>query len=160
MGAQNLELKNLIKQLQDSFTETLNLLIDLPQDYLREYCGHGCARGGSVRDLLIHNIFHEKQHTGQIWNIRDQLRSLQGWGNQDLPLLLADYYTSRAQLVASLFGMTDEQLDVKPPDGGWTARETLEHVLYWDRNSIDTMYAEFTQPASQAAQEEAAEPAP
>ncbi|MGQ4807959.1 hypothetical protein NKDENANG_01325 [Candidatus Entotheonellaceae bacterium PAL068K] len=151
MMTENPELKAFIKQLQDSFTETLNRLIDLPPAYLQEPCGHGCARGGSARDLLIHNIFHEKQHTGQIWSIRDQLRILQGWENQDLPLLLADYYTARAQLIASLFGMTDEQLDLKPPDGGWTARETLEHVLYWDRNSIDTMSAEFEQAAGQPA---------
>lgn len=29
--------------------------------------------------LLVHTIFHEKQHTGQVWNIRDELRLLQGW---------------------------------------------------------------------------------
>lgn len=60
-------------------------------------------------------------------------------------MLLADYTTARAQLIASLFGLTDEQLDAKPPDGGWTVRETLEHVLYWDRNSVDTLQAEFEQ---------------
>ncbi len=152
MSVENPELKTFIKRLQDSFNDTLNALIDLPSEYLQEPCGHGCARGGSGRDLLVHNIFHEKQHTGQIWSIRDQLRILQGWGNQDLPLLLADYYTSRAQLIGSLFGLTDEQLDAKPPDGGWTARETLEHVLDCDRGSIDTLHAEFKQAASQTAQ--------
>ena len=81
----------------------------------------------------------------QIWSIRDQLKILQGWDNQDLPLLLADYYTARAQLIASLFGLTDEQLDITPPDNGWTVRQTLEHVLYWDRNSIYTLAAEFQQ---------------
>ncbi len=145
MQDQNRELKTFIKQLRDSFEETLNVLLDLPQDRLQQPCGHGCARGGSGRDLLIHNIFHEKQHTGQIWSIRDQLKILQGWDNQDLPLLLADYYTARAQLIASLFGLTDEQLDITPPDNGWTVRQTLEHVLYWDRNSIDTLAAEFQQ---------------
>ncbi len=145
MQDQNRELKTFIKQLRDSFEETLNVLLDLPQDRLQQPCGHGCARGGSGRDLLIHNIFHEKQHTGQICSIRDQLKILQGWDNQDLPLLLADYYTARAQLIASLFGLTDEQLDITPPDNGWTVRQTLEHVLYWDRNSIDTLAAEFQQ---------------
>ena len=149
MTTRNDELKTFIKRLQTSFNETLDVLIDLPQAHLQEPCGHGCARGGSGRDLLIHNIFHEKQHTGQIWSIRDQLQILQGWDNQDLPLLLADYYTARAQLIASLFGLTDEQLDVKPPDEGWTVRETLEHVLYWDRDSIDTLAAECKQMSSE-----------
>ena len=133
------DVKTLIKRLQDSFNETLGVLYDLPPDRLQQPCGHGCARGGTARDLLVHNIFHEKQHTGQVWSVRDQLRALPGWNNQDLPALLADYYTSRAQLIAALFGLADQQIDAKPEEGGWTIRETVEHVLYWDRNSIDTL---------------------
>jgi uncharacterized damage-inducible protein DinB len=133
------DVKTLIKRLQDSFNETLGVLYDLPPDRLQQPCGHGCARGGTARDLLVHNIVHEKQHTGQVWSVRDQLRALPGWNNQDLPALLADYYTSRAQLIAALFGLADQQIDAKPEDGGWTIRETVEHVLYWDRNSIDTL---------------------
>jgi len=134
--------KVLIKRLQDSFNETLDVLYDLPQECLEQPCGHGCARGGTARDLLVHNIFHEKQHTGQVWSVRDQLKLLPGRSNQDLPVLLADYYNSRAQLISALFGLADDQLDAKPGDGGWTIRETIEHVLYWDRDSIDTLKAE------------------
>ena len=147
MATRNDDVKAMIRRLQDSFNETLDVLYDLPQDYLQQPCAHGCARGGSARDLLVHNIFHEKQHTGQVWSVRDQLRVLQGWGNQDLPALLADYYTSRAQLIAALFGLTDEQLDAKPTDGGWTIRETIEHVLYWDRDSIKALHVECQQAA-------------
>jgi uncharacterized damage-inducible protein DinB len=144
MASTNDDVKATIRRLQDSFNETLNVLYDLPQDYLQQPCGHGCARGGTARDLLVHNIFHEKQHTGQVWSVRDQLRLLQGWGNQDLPALLADYYTSRAQLIAAIFGLTDAQLDTKPKDGGWTIRETVEHVIHWDRDSINSLHAEFS----------------
>src|SRR5438477_3446762 len=72
------------------------------EDYLQQPCGPTCARGGSAQDLLVHNIFHEKQHTGQVWNIRDELRLLQGWDNTSLYPLLVDYYLSRAQLVVPL----------------------------------------------------------
>jgi len=139
------DVKAMIRRLQESFNKTLGALYDLPQDYLQQPCGHGCARGGTARDLIVHNIVHEKQHTGQVWSVRDQLRLLPGTGNQDLPALLADYYTARAQLVAALFGLADDQLDAKPADGGWTIRETVEHVLYWDRSSVDTLHAEFQQ---------------
>jgi len=139
------DVKATIKRLQDSFNETMSVLYDLPQEYLQQPCAHGCARGGRARDLIVHNIFHEKQHTGQVWSVRDQLRLLQGWDNQDLPALLADYYTSRAELVAALFGLADDQLDAKPKDGGWSIRETVDHVIYWDRNSIDTLEAELQQ---------------
>jgi uncharacterized damage-inducible protein DinB len=141
------DVKAMIKRLQDSFNETLHALYDVPPAALQQPCAHGCARGGTARDLLVHNIFHEKQHTGQVWSVRDQLRLLPGWGSQDLPTLLADYYTSRAQLIAALFGLADDQLDAKPPDGGWSIRETIDHVLYWDRDSIDMLRAEVQQAA-------------
>jgi hypothetical protein len=118
----NTGVRNMIQQLQSAFNETLDALYDLPEDYLED-CGHACARGGSARDLLVHNIFHEKQHTGQVWNIRDELRLLQGWGNASLYPLLVDYFLSRAQLISSLFGLTDDQLDAPPPGGGWTVRQ-------------------------------------
>jgi uncharacterized damage-inducible protein DinB len=150
MTATNEGVKALIRELQYAFNATLDVLYDLPQEYLQQPCGHQCARGGSGRDLLVHNIFHEKQHTGQVWSIRDQLRLLQGWGNADLYQLLADYYVARAQLVASLFGLTDEQLDASPPAGGWSVRETIDHVLLGDRSSINALRDEYLR-ADQAA---------
>jgi uncharacterized damage-inducible protein DinB len=147
----NEDIKALIRQLQDSFNQTMDALYDLPQEYLQQLCGHSCARGGTAKDLLVHNIFHEKQHAGQVWSIRDQLRILQGWNNQDLYPLLVDYYLSRATLITSLFGLTDEQLDTQAPDKGWTIRQTLEHVLHWDRDSIDQLQREYQQHQQQTA---------
>ncbi|HEY3062029.1 MAG TPA: hypothetical protein VGL99_23880 [Chloroflexota bacterium] len=133
----------MIRQLQDGFNHTLDALYDLPEEYLQQPCGHACARGGSARDLLVHNIFHEKQHTGQVWNIRDELRLLQGWGNAALYPLLVDYYLSRAQLISALFGLTDDQLDMPPPHGGWTVRQTIEHALGGELRSIRTLKEEY-----------------
>jgi len=151
MATKTDDVKAMIKRLQDSFNETLHALYDVPPAALQQPWAHGCARGGTARDLLVHNIFHEKQHTGQVWSVRDQLRLLPGWGSQDLPTLLADYYTSRAQLIAALFGLADDQLDAKPPDGGWSIRETIDHVLYWDRDSIDMLKDEVQQAAGTVA---------
>lgn len=118
MTGSNTGVKTLIRELQDEFNDTLGSLYDLPQDHLQQPCGRQCARGGSARDLLVHNIFHEKQHTGQVWSIRDQFRLLQGWGNADHYQLLVEYCMARAQLIASLFGLTDDQLDAVPPTVG------------------------------------------
>jgi len=138
-------MRAMIRQLQEAFNDTLDTLYDLPEDYLQQACGHACARGGSARDLLVHNIFHEKQHTGQVWNIRDELRLLQGWDNAALYPLLVDYYLSRAQLISSLFGLTDDQLDASPPEGGWTVRQTIEHALGSERRSISALRDEYAQ---------------
>jgi len=73
LNQRNTAVRAMIQQLQNAFNETLDALYNLPEEYLRENCGHACARGGSARDLVVHNIFHEKQHTGQVWNIRDEL---------------------------------------------------------------------------------------
>ena len=139
----NLAVRTMIRQLQEAFNETLDALYDLPQEYLQQPCGHQCARGGSARDLLVHNIFHEKQHTGQVWSVRDQLRLLQGWGRADLYQLLVEYYLARAQLIASLFGLTDDQLDTRPPSDDWSVRQTIEHVLRGDRSSISALREEY-----------------
>jgi uncharacterized damage-inducible protein DinB len=149
MTDSNVNVRALIRQLQDEFNRTLDTLYDLPREYLEQPCAHQCARGGSARDLLVHNIFHEKQHTGQIWSIRDQLRLLQGWSNADLYLLLAEYYTARAHVIASLFGLTDEQLDAIPTDGGWNVRKTIEHVLLGERSSIDALGEEYARSTPQ-----------
>jgi len=135
----NVAVRATIRQLQDAFNETLDALYDLPEDYLKQLCRHACARGGSARDLLVHNIFHEKQHTGQVWHSPDELRLLQGWDNAALYPLLVDYYQSRAQLISSLFGLTDDQLDASPPEGGWTVRQTIEHALGSERRSISAL---------------------
>jgi hypothetical protein len=89
--------------------------------------------------------FTKKQHTVQVWNIRDELRLLQGWENASLYPLLVDYYLSRAQLINSLFGLTDEQLDTQPPEGSWTVRQTIEHALGSERRSISALGDEYVQ---------------
>jgi len=114
MAKQNVEPKAFIERLRKEFHQTLNARIDLPQDDLNAPCGHDCTRGGSIRDLLVHNIFHERQHLGQIRSIRDQLEISQGWDRQDLPMLSADYATAQSHLIASLFGLSDAQLDIPP----------------------------------------------
>ncbi len=148
VSERNVAVRAMIQQLQDAFNGTFDALYDLPEDYLQRPCGHSCARGGSARDLLVHNIFHEKQHTGQVWNIRDELRLLQGWDNAALYPLLVDYYLSRAQLISSLFGLTDDQLDASPPDGGWTVRQTIEHTLGSERHSIRALKDEYERSAT------------
>jgi len=51
---------------------------------------------------------------------------------------------------APLFGLADDHLDAMPEDGGWSIHETIDHVLCWDRNSIDTLQAESQQAAGTA----------
>jgi len=81
-------------------------------------------------------------HAGQIIGLRDNINRLQ----QDrISRLLADLYISRATLIASLLGLEDADLEKTPAEGGWSIRQIVEHVLYWDRDSIDDLEAEFNE---------------
>jgi hypothetical protein len=42
--------------------------------------------------------------------------------------LLARYRGGHALVVAALDGITDDELDRVPPDGGWTARQVCHHL--------------------------------
>ncbi len=134
------EIRGLIGRLEASLGQTVELVEQLPESYVDAACGHACARGGTVWDLLTHNIEHERMHAGQIAGVRDSLRKLQ----QDRrSRLLAELYVERARLIASLFGLDDEDLERVPKEGEWSLREVVDHVLYWERDSMATLSAEF-----------------
>ena len=51
--------------------------------------------------------------------------------------LVAELYRERALLISSLIGLPDQALDRRPAEGETTIREVIEHVLYWERESVD-----------------------
>jgi uncharacterized damage-inducible protein DinB len=133
------EVRALVRQLEDGLRQTIDELLELDDDELQEACGHNCARGGTVWDLLTHNIEHERAHAGQVIGARDDLRLLQ---QSPLVRLVADFYVARAHLIATLFGLPDAALDREPQPGQWGVKQIVEHVLHWDRDSIDHLAAE------------------
>ena len=131
---------DLVRRLEDSMRDSFDIIEKIPEEYLDRPCRHGCARGGNVWDLLTHNIEHERMHAGQIIGIRDAMRRLQ----QDRKSkLLAELYVARATLVAALLGLEDSDLETVPIEGQWSVQQTIEHVLYWDRDSVDDLQAQL-----------------
>ncbi len=126
----------LIKRLQISLTETLETLAALTDAELDEQSDHICTTEGTVRDLLTHNVDHDKMHAGQLFGARYLLKNMQ---KGEVHRLMADTVKARADLIAVLIGMPDELLDASIPDEGWTIREMVEHTIYWERHSIDDM---------------------
>lgn len=116
--------------------ETLEALAALTDAELDEHSDHICAMDGSVRDLLTHNIDHERMHVGQIYSARYALKQMQ---KGEAHRLLAETFRARADLIASLIGLPDELIDVKVPDEDWTIREMVDHTIYWERHSIDDL---------------------
>lgn len=122
--------------LQTSLTETLEVLARLSEAELDDPSDHPCAMGGTVRDLLTHNIDHERMHVGQVYSARYSLRQMQ---KSEADRLMAETLRARTDLIASLLGLPDNALDTRTPDDQWTIREMIEHTLYWERHSIDDL---------------------
>jgi radical SAM protein with 4Fe4S-binding SPASM domain len=122
--------------LQISLAETLEALSALTDEELDEPSDHPCAMGGTVRDLLTHNIDHERMHVGQIYSARYLLKTMQ---KGEVQRLLADTLRARSEVIASLIGLPDDMIDTKVPDEDWTFREMIEHTVYWERHSIDDL---------------------
>ena len=143
----------LIRTLSDRIIEVLEQLSTLTDDQLDASCGHPCATAGTVRSLLTHNIDHERMHVGQVYNIRYETKMMQ---NGDVARLLAEWLRDRALLISSLCGLSDDELDRRHAGGEYSIRETIEHVLYWEKDSVDGLLAEraaarVTEPAPRQA---------
>ncbi|MEP7356506.1 MAG: DinB family protein [Anaerolineales bacterium] len=133
MGKQVEELRGL---LQASLAQTLGVLAVLSDAELDDHSDHPCAMGGSVRDLLTHNIDHERMHTGQVFSARYSQRKMQ---NSEVDRLMAEALKARTDLIASLIGLPDDALEARMPDEQWTIREMIEHTIYWERHSVDEL---------------------
>jgi len=130
------EIDQLIEMLQASLAETLSALSALTDAELDEHSDHPCAMGGTVRDLLTHNVDHERMHVGQVYSARYGLKQMQ---KGEVDRLRAETLRARCDLIASLVGLPDEALDAKIPEEDWTIRQMIEHTLYWERHSINDL---------------------
>lgn len=134
------KVEDLVKRLEVSMQESFSKLLDIPEDYLDQPSRHSCARGRNVWDLLTHNIEHERQHMGQIVGLRDAMDRLQ----QDRKAkLLAELYVARSMLIGSLIGLSDSELNQSPIEGEWNIEQIVDHIIYWDRNSIDDLEDQY-----------------
>jgi uncharacterized damage-inducible protein DinB len=132
------EIEKLLNMLQASLAETLAALEALTDAELDAHSEHPCAMGGTVRDLLTHNVDHERMHVGQVYSARYNLKQMQ---KGEVERLMAETLRARSDLIASLIGFPDEALDAQIPDEGWTIRQMIEHTLYWERHSINDLIA-------------------
>jgi hypothetical protein len=126
----------IIDKLYASLQQTVTALAALSDAELDEPSTHPCAMGGTIHDLLAHNIDHERMHVGQVYTARYNLRKMQF---SRVDRIVAETIRARAELIAALIGLPDDALDAHMPQDDWTIREMIEHAIYWDRNSIDDL---------------------
>jgi hypothetical protein len=128
--------RDLIRRLQASINETFDRLLMLGEGDLQHACSHPCGRGPagvtSVWHLLANDIDHDRMHAAGILNARHDLRLMQTQPER----LLAEWIAARAALAGSLVGLPDDALDLRLEQGEWSFREMVEHVLFWENDSI------------------------
>ena len=117
-------------------------LAALDEDDLAFPTEHGCAMDGGIRRLLIHNAEHDRMHAGAVSTARYTARVMQ---ESELGRLTRDLLRQRVELVGQLLAMDDDLLDAKAPNDEWTVREHVEHVLYWERNSMQQVGRELAE---------------
>lgn len=126
----------LVQMLLSSLNETLGVLSHLSDAEVDDLSEHPCAMGGTVRDLLTHNIDHEQMHAGQIYSLRYSMKKMQ---KGQVDRLMAETVRARANLIVALIGLDDMDIDTRTPNDDWTIREIVEHTIYWERHSIDDL---------------------
>ncbi len=130
------EVDRLMELLQTSLVESLRVMAVLSEVELDDGSEHPCAMGGVVRDLLTHNIDHERMHVGQVYSLRYSLRKMQ---KNEVDRLMVETLRARTDLIAALIGLPDDALDARTPSDEWTVREIIEHTVYWERHSLDDL---------------------
>lgn len=130
MSATN-DVQELIERLQAQMNRAIEVFA---QRKGIEPSNHICAMGGNLNDLLAHNVEHERMHSGQISDRRYSLGLLQRSPRQRY---LAEWVQQRAVLISLLLDLPEEALDRMTEEGETTLRQIVEHVLYWDKDSVE-----------------------
>ena len=130
----NPQVQELIRKLQDQFNRSLEILDEVDDQDLTLFDSHGCAVGKTLGGLIAHNIEHDRMHSGQIATKRWELNEMQ---SDSAHRLIAELCRERALLISTLIGLPDEALDRASAEGETTIREVVDHVLFWESDSME-----------------------
>ncbi len=142
------ESRELALRLLRQLTETVEQLSAQSDAELDFPTKHGCAMNGGLRRLLVHNAEHDRMHNGAISTARYSAGRMQ---ESELAKLTTELIRQRAELVGQLLQTDDALLDAKGPSDDWSIREHVEHVLYWEQNSMTQVASEMKAQSAAAA---------
>lgn len=108
----------LMRYLHQSRENVLARLHQLSDDHLNEEF----ADGWQVSGVMDRMLSHEREHMEQIQQILVQWRLH----------LMARLAAERAELFTVLLGLSEAQLTTAEPMPGWTIKDLLAHLAFWD----------------------------
>lgn len=132
--------ESILQATRTSRRQTFERLAGTPEEHLSKMTrwGEGPA---DARYLFLRFSDHEEEHALQV---EHTLRSMLGWQHTKVQMILDAAERTRGDLLASLVGLTDDDLDVAPvePAGEWTLRQILAHLVAVEHSyRINTLYA-------------------
>jgi hypothetical protein len=131
-------LDQILAEIRAKREQMLAVLNDVTEDEFS--IPTGIERWTEVRRLLLRFGDHMREHVSQIEGIRTKI----GRPPTMAQRILAESERAWGMVLASTVGLTDEDLDVKPPEG-WTLRETIAHLAWAERFYFDAVIAALKQ---------------
>ena len=108
-----------IRRLREETLEVLTQMSEADFDIPTEM-----PRWTEVRRVLLRFGDHMREHANQINGLRAATQR-----DPTMPQrILAESEIAWGLLLAAVVGLTDQDLDAKPSDGGWSVREALDHI--------------------------------
>ena len=92
-------------------------------------------RWTEIRRVLLRFGDHMREHANQINGVRISIKREPSMPQR----ILAESEIAWGLLLASMVGLSDDDLDQKPPDGSWSIRETLAHITKTERRYLQTI---------------------
>lgn len=133
MGA---EVRALLARMRASRREVCDELHRLPDRRMNDETTWSRA-GASVRFMLLRYADHEEEHALQITRFLNDF----GFRQSKAQLALSAAEMTRGDLLATLVGLGEEDLDLTP-QGEWSLRRTLAHIIGVEHSyTVNTLHA-------------------
>jgi hypothetical protein len=92
-------------------------------------------RWSEIRRVLLRFGDHMREHANQINGARAAVKL----GPTMPQRILAESEIAWGLLLASIVGLSDDDLDQKPPGGSWSVREILAHIAQTERRYLQAI---------------------
>jgi len=123
----------LLAEIRTVREQTLAELVDLTEEEFG--LPTDMTRWDDVRRVLLRFGDHMREHATQVAGTRAAV----GRGPTMPQRMLAEAELAWGKLLAATVGLSDDDLTVSPPNGGWSVQQVLEHVLASERGYLDAI---------------------
>ena len=127
------ELTKMMTEIRSLREETLAALSEMEESEFG--IATQMERWTEIRRVLLRFGDHMREHINQINGARTAIKRELTMSQR----ILAESEIAWGLLLAAMVGLSDQDLDQKPPDGSWSIRETLTHIAKTERRYLQVI---------------------